>query len=747
MPTESRTRSWFLEAALAGGGVLVILALFFAPALSGQQILYTADFSGSDLLEMNIPRRHLAAEAIRQGHLPHWTPLLGNGYPLLAEGQSGIFYPTTLPFFLALPLPLASNLTLLSTLAVALLGSYLLARVHGARPAAAAISALAFGLGAAMVLRLKHVNLVQVIAWFPASLACIELFLRSGRRAWALAAGLVWTLQILAGHPHASVVCALGVVLYTLVRLASEPIRRPARAALGLAGAGLLSLFMAAVQWLPTAELVPVALRGRAFTWQEASAYPFRPTDLVRLVHPFAGGNPADASLPLERIAETGVFWESHPYIGLVPLILALAAPLLWRERRVGWLGGAALLCLGIALGRTGGLYWLMWKFLPGFSLFRFPARFLILFAAFAALLAGLGAEKLLRRLDPPKARLLGGFLVALTVLDLFRFSASYQGYLPSEWFQPPATVDRLLHHPGRVSTPTADQTWQRTCQLAGGWKGRTDLLLAHREVLAPDASAHWGVSHHSDRILQEGGIELLDYAALQRRFREGLLPLSGSVALSPESIRLLERQNVSVLLSFFPLEGSTLEFLETHQAHPDLPGPLYLYRTRAPVPRVRMVGQALPAGPDRISALDRLASEGFDPSGSTLLEIDRTVGAFGSGQARILRDDGPIQEIEVDSPGGGFLVLLDNWHPAWRASVDGIPAPVLRADVAFRAVRVGPGRHLVRFSFESPAFAWGVRLSLAAWLGWLFLFLSSPPFGRRGPMPIKISRKPVPED
>ncbi len=730
----STERQGMREAILAVGGVLLILALFFTPALSGERVLYTADFSGSDLLEMNIPRRHLAAEAVRQGHLPHWTPLLGNGYPLLAEGQSGVFYPTTLPFFLALPLPLASNLTLLSTLAIALLGGYFLARIHGARPAAAAVSALAYGLGAVMVLRLKHLNLVQVISWLPASLACLELFLRSGRRTWALAVALIWTFQILAGHPHAAGLCALGVVLYALTRLASGQVHRPLQAAWTLLGVGILSLMMSAVQWLPTAELLQVSLRGQAFTWQEASAYPFRPVDLLRLVHPFAGGNPADASLPLDRIAETGVFWESNPYLGLVPLLLVLAAPFLRRERRTAWLVGAAALCVLLALGRFGGLYWLLWKSLPGFSLFRFPARFLILFSAFAALLAGLGAEGLLKRMAPPRARLAGAILVALTAIDLFRLNAAYTGYVPSEWFNPPATVAQLKEHPGRVSTPTADQTWQRTYLLAGGWKGQADLLVAHRAVLAPDASAHWGVAHHSDRILQEGGIELLDYAALQKRFREGMVPLSQAVALSAESIRLLERQNVSVLLSFFPLVGPDLDLLGTHQADARLPGPLFLYRTRTPVPRVRLVGQALPVGPDHATGLDRLASESFDPRGATLLEVEQAEGHFSSGRARLLQDNDCAQEIEVDSPQGGFLVVLDNWHPAWRATIDQMPAPVLRADVAFRAVRVDPGRHLVRFRFESQAFSWGSRLSLAAWIGWLSLLVFVRPVFRRTP-------------
>ena len=57
--------------------------------------------------------------------------------------------------------------------------------------------------------------------------------------------------------------------------------------------------------------------------------------------------------------------------------------------------------------------------------------------------------------------------------------------------------------------------------------------------------------------------------------------------------------------------------------------------------------------------------------------------------------------EIEADAPGGGFVVLNDVWHPWWRATVDGKPAEILKANVLFRAVVVPPGKHAVRFSFH----------------------------------------------
>jgi hypothetical protein len=57
--------------------------------------------------------------------------------------------------------------------------------------------------------------------------------------------------------------------------------------------------------------------------------------------------------------------------------------------------------------------------------------------------------------------------------------------------------------------------------------------------------------------------------------------------------------------------------------------------------------------------------------------------------------------EIEEESLTGGFVVLNDVWHPWWFGAVDGKPAEVLRANVVFRAIRVPPGKHTVRFEFR----------------------------------------------
>jgi len=136
-----------------------------------------------------------------------------------------------------------------------------------------------------------------------------------------------------------------------------------------------------------------------------------------------------------------------------------------------------------------------------------------------------------------------------------------------------------------------------------------------------------------------------------------------------------------------------------------------YVYENPRALPRVMLV-------PDyRIVDFDDLFRDGWpdvDPRRAVLLEHAPapppavSAPATGSpGSARILRYANTEVDVEVDAPAGGFLLLTDVWHPWWRARLDGEPAEILKADVVFRAVAVGPGLHRVEFVFTPFRGAW----------------------------------------
>jgi hypothetical protein len=98
---------------------------------------------------------------------------------------------------------------------------------------------------------------------------------------------------------------------------------------------------------------------------------------------------------------------------------------------------------------------------------------------------------------------------------------------------------------------------------------------------------------------------------------------------------------------------------------------------------------------------------------------------------ARIDVDEAEAVEIEANAgSSGGYLVLLDSYDPSWQVTVDDQAAPLLRANALYRAVRLVPGAHRVRFTYHSTQLATWLPVSATASLLLLGALLWTP--GRR---------------
>jgi hypothetical protein len=70
---------------------------------------------------------------------------------------------------------------------------------------------------------------------------------------------------------------------------------------------------------------------------------------------------------------------------------------------------------------------------------------------------------------------------------------------------------------------------------------------------------------------------------------------------------------------------------------------------------------------------------------------------------------------VRVATPRPAVLVLTDLYWPGWRATVDGEPREIHRANLLFRAVAVEAGEHEVRFRYEPLSARLGAGITFAA--------------------------------
>ena len=139
------------------------------------------------------------------------------------------------------------------------------------------------------------------------------------------------------------------------------------------------------------------------------------------------------------------------------------------------------------------------------------------------------------------------------------------------------------------------------------------------------------------------------------------------------------------------------------------------------PLPRAYVVSRARVV--DGFPAYQTLVDPGFDPASEIIVppespvwapalaaEIREVNGSGGSLRALAFSPDRIRASVAMARH--GYFVLVDAWAPGWRASVDGVAVPVLRANVAFRAVPVPPGDPEVELVYRPPAILQGLLFS-----------------------------------
>jgi hypothetical protein len=713
---------------------------------TGEQDPHAQLRASLDLYTQIYPNAEAAVRSLRAGELPLWNPYQGCGYPLLAGVLTGVLYPLNFPYLL-LPTHLAIEAVVVLHLGLAGLLVYAYARRIRVGRLAAIASGLAFMASPVIAAPASWFPPALAAAvWLPLALVGVEQIVE--RRSFSGAAWLAAavSLSLLAGWLQTWTYSMYAVGLYAAVRVLATAFARARPAVLaqilGLLAAGLLlGLGLAAAQLLPSLEL--------------QSLTPRRPGGLSQ-GQLFIYGAAPPAKIFTSAVIPAPV---ASIYLGILALVLiplsALAAS--GRDRTAGlWCIALAGIVLGLTL-HTPVYAW--FQALPTARWFRVPDRILYLYGFAGSLLLGLGLDAIAR----VNARGAARRLLLPAVASLCALGLALWAPLPAPALVILAAGVALLW--GIAWLPSARL---RAGMLAGvvlllGWdlvhassSGAARSLLdpgvidAEREMFeyirehqqlyrtyANDQNTWLAppLMHKQGMLREIYAITDYEPLSLERYFRffamleepapwNPLQPFTGHMVTGPE------RPN------FGMLDMLSVRYMIVHRLnHPGRTGlrgagwraiyapadrDLLVYENPAPLPRAYAVYDALPAEGEE-AAWEALRSGSFDFRRSVVVEANAELRPLRLASRRPLQEAAIVHYeprrvvVDVTSEAPGYLVLTDTFYPGWKATVDRVDAPILRANFLFRGVPLGPGRHVVTFGYEPTSFTFGAALSLGS--------------------------------
>lgn len=716
----------------------------------------------SDMFIAGYSFRLFGAEEFKAtGSIPQWNPYLFGGLPYIGAMHGDIFYPTAwlrwiMPVDLAITWGMALHFVLAGWL------TYGFARALKLSWSAAVFAGVAYELTGIVASQMSpgHDGKLFVSALTPLAFWVLLAAIRHGRQ-WAFGAFSFVVALLVLGHYQMCYFLLIALGLWTLY-LTFWDRERPAGhkpwLVLLLAGvAVLLGIGITGLQALPFLEYIkysPRAAGGPNTGWEWVNSYAMPPSEIFTTILPEFNG-------VLDR------YWGSNPikfhteYLGVLPIVLAFIA---WgdRDRRrlvIALLTGAVLFQLFAFAGHTP-FYRPFFEFLPMLKKMRAVGMVFFLVAFPVAILAGIGFDQVSKRQVGPRRLLVilgavGVFalLGVVGVLQLVADSLAIPERMAAAQANAPAlrmgairlllcvalggsvlwaiTVDRLR---GAMATGLAvavviADLWLVDRQFFEFSPRATELfrqdeILAHLKsqpgpyrVFNADGTYPQStlMAYRVATPLGYHGNELRSYQELGGK-DEGWRNLLSPNLIDLLAVRFLTLQQPQDVPGFHRILGpvaSTFGGTAVLYERDTVPAYARVVVSAAKIPEAQVVPAIV--NPRFPAGHVVLYSDTVKLETSRLVQplpvsaASAAVAEWSPGAMRIV--------VSGQNPGPSYLIVAENWYPAWQATVDGHEAPTYQADHSLLSVVLPPGAREVTLRFHSGAYARGKQISLIALL------------------------------
>lgn len=748
-----------------------VLICFHQLALHPFDVLIGPQSGGeNDLTNYYIPSRVYFRNGLQEDHrINFWNPWLSCGTAYVGNPQSAVFYPPNWLTVLFSPEWSLSWLQLLHHWWMGL-GLYVFCRQQQLSWGSCVTGGVSLACAPFLVAQGAEGHFAQIAAssWIPWAFVSFQSFLRSRSRRSQLCLAICLAMSFLCNHPQETYYLVLALSALVGFELITAFLRGQkdvsSQLCMGWISIGLLTIGLVAIDLVPIYFNSRTTPRGLSAVSPELMGWgAFSVNHFWQLVAPFSIDRP--------EIWERGTppFWEKVGYFGIIPLALAITGVSFGcKVRWVARLSIVTAITFLIALGTNAFLFPLMLKFVPGTSWFRLPPRIFFLTSFCVAALAAYGLQFLQsgvgHRSGQTVTKLFAGLLWGLVLVcglepQLTHAQVTHDALLRDSLIFIPAIAgvvalvrviksgvpkslftslllllsltEFALFATQVTNTAVVRSLDQRNPELVETLQrlrdqGELTRILALQEIHS-DLDAMELKLRKARGYDPAGSIFYLSLINAFSKSERHTLDPSGFTqpqltslhapllnAISISHVLQIQHPNYSKLPPNWQViwEGELDKRVRPRPFKNAETYHIQLIRNPDALPRAFIVGNAIPIATS--TSLNKTL-EVIDFKSEVLLERDvlpaGVRATFQPVQVVVDLPDELQMEVELTAP--GYLVVSDLWFPGWRATVNEVPAKILRGNLALRVIPLAAGRQTVSMKFKPPGYKLGLILTL----------------------------------
>jgi len=704
-----------------------------------------------DTIRQIYPWKTFAIDTLKHGNFPLWNPYNFAGAPLFANSQSAVLYPLNI-FYLFLPQVSVWALQVAFQPLLALVFTFIYARVIGLSKKGAVFSSVAYSFSLFMSVFLEYNTVGHVILFLPLVLFSVEKIITKTRWVWValLIASIAGAFT--AGHIQIFGFLYIFSLIYAVTRIVFAKSKK--LTVITIIVCFLLPLGIVALELFPLMELIKNSARASQDYNFLLRVLLIQPYQMILFIAPDIFGNPATRNYMIGFDAYPG----NSIYIGILPflfsflsfkhfkinfyvkffsitivvlLLLFVHTPLtelLYRFNIPLFSTGSptnAIFLLSFSLSILAGIgidLWLLKKEMSKQIVVSFGILFIFLWGFF---ILGRPSIVLIKNFILPTmlfcvlffAVIIGNkkhsfkkivffVLLALTILDSFYYFQKFNPFVPRGFVFPDTKIISFLQKNAGIN-----RIWgYGNAQIESNFHTQYSIFSAEGyDPLYPKNYGSFIQSTKNGKMGSEFNNETRSDAVIA--------PGSGEVDLPNNINRLKVLDLLGVKYILDKKENGTTEKTFPDSRYKkifDADG-WVIFENKNSLPRFYLADNFAVYNNNK-EFENIFFSNTFDPNNTVLLneKINGFSNAPGERGTAILLSYAPSKiSIRTESKTNKILFLSDTYYPGWEAYVDNVKTEILRANYAFRGVVVPKGSHAITFLYQPKSFSNGVIVSI----------------------------------